>query len=137
MLSMQKSISSQSARMDRLQIFGLMMLFVFVQREIGKEIRDNYLEITLLDAIGNVLSRVFLINCFGTSVLPSFQGRFRSDRRAADMIFSASQALKKCIEQWVFLDQVFTELTKAFDFVSRGILCIILALLTNICEYES
>ena len=51
---------------------------------------------------------------------------FTEGRGTVDMVFTARQLQKKCIEQRLRLCQVFVDLTKAFDTVNRYALWIIL-----------
>ena len=94
-----------------------------------KSICSNYRGITLLEAVGKVLSRILLnrlVKDICPVAIPESQSGFRGGRGTIDMIFSARQIQEKCIEQRVPLYQVFVDLTKAFDAVNREALWIIL-----------
>lgn len=71
--------------------------------------------------MGKVLPRL-LLNGFMedicTTVIPESQSDFISGRGTTD-ILSARQIQEKCIEQRFPLDQVFVDMTKAFDTVNR------------------
>ena len=59
--------------------------------------------------------------------IPESQCGLRNDRVTIDMIFTARQLQKKCKEQNVDLYMTFVDLSKAFETVSRGGLCKIIA----------
>ena len=82
---------------------------------------NNYRGISLLSIVGKVFARVVLarLQVLADRVYPESQCGFRAERSTVDMIFSVRQLQEKCREQQMPLYMAFTDLTKAFDFVSR------------------
>ena len=71
---------------------------------------------------GKILASVLLDRLIPTideENLPESQCGFRANRGTADMIFALRQIHEKCREQNMGLYAAFTDLTKAFDTVSR------------------
>jgi hypothetical protein len=89
---------------------------------------NNYRGISLLSLAGKILARVILprLQSLAERILPESQCGFRASRSTIDMVFSVKQLQEKCIEQSRPLYMVFVDLTKAFDYVSRSGLFIIL-----------
>ena len=83
---------------------------------------SNYRGLTLLSIAGKILAGVLLHRLIPTIAqenTPESQCRFRSNRRAVDMIFVLRQIQEKYREQNIGLYAAFIYLAKAFDTVSR------------------
>ena len=82
---------------------------------------NSYRGIFLLSIVSNIFARIILVRLqqLEELVYPESQCGFRSGRSTVDMIFSVHQLQEKCREQYVPLYISFTDLTKAFDLVSR------------------
>ena len=89
----------------------------------------NYRGISLPSLVGKLFSRVVLrrLQPLGERFYPESQCGFRSQRSTVDMVFSLRQTQETCREQRKPLYIAFTDLTKAFDLVSRDDLFKILA----------
>ena len=90
---------------------------------------DHHHEIKLLESAGKMLARVLLdrlIENICPLIIPEVQCSFTEGRGTVDMIFTARQLQEICIEQQMPLYQVFVDLTKAFDTISREALWVIL-----------
>lgn len=101
------------------------------KRKDNKYCCGNHRGISLLSIAGKILARVilnrvtlFLVN----SVQPEAQCGFRAGRGTIDMIFALRQVQEKVREQnkHLYIFMVFIDLTKAFDFVNRVALWIVL-----------
>lgn len=92
---------------------------------------NNYRGISLLSQPGKIYARLVLprLQIIANRILPESQCGFRPGRSTTDMIFSVRQIQEKCIEQGRPLYAVFVDLTKAFDYVSRSGLFLVLRLL--------
>ena len=82
---------------------------------------NNYRGISLLSIVGKLFARVALkrLQVLAERVYPESQCGFRPNRSTIDMVFSIRQLQEKCREQRMPLFIAFTDLTKAFDTVSR------------------
>ena len=103
---------------SRLQDASIVPLFKNIDR---KDCR-NYRGISLLAAVGKILSRVLLNRLnkhISQNVLPETQCGFRSGRSTMDMVFCLRQVQEKCIEQNILLYVVFIDFSKIFDTVSQ------------------
>ena len=93
------------------------------KRKGNPQVCDNHRGISLLSIAGKILAKILLnrLNAHldQAGLIPESQCRFRKDRGAIDMIFTARQLQEKCQEQTVDLYMTFVDLTKAFDTVSR------------------
>jgi len=89
---------------------------------------NNYRGISLLSLAGKILARVILprLQTLAERILPESQCGFRASRSTVDMVFCVRQLQEKCIEQSKPLYMVFVDLTKAFDYVSRSGLFMVL-----------
>ena len=83
---------------------------------------NNYRGISVLSIVGKTFARVMLnrLQTLVERVYPEAQCGFRAQRSTIDMIFSLRQLQEKCREQRRPLYIAFTDLTKAFDLVSRS-----------------
>ncbi len=83
---------------------------------------NSYRGISLLSIVGKVFARGLLARLQGlvARVYPESQCGFRAGRSTIDMVFSVRQLQEKCREQNKPLYLGFTDLTKAFDLVSRS-----------------
>ena len=82
---------------------------------------NNYRGISLMSIVGKVFAHVLLTRrqALADRVYHEFQCGFRAGRSTTDMIFTARQLQKKSREQGKPLYLAFSDLTKAFDLVSR------------------
>ena len=89
---------------------------------------NNFRGISLLSLAGKIFARTILprLQILADRILPESQCGFRVGRSIADMVFCVRQLQEKCIEQHKPLFLVFVDLTKAFDYVSRSGLFLIL-----------
>lgn len=89
---------------------------------------NNYRGISLLSLVGKLFAKALLprLQAVAARILPESQCGFRSARSTIDMIFSLRQLQEKCVEQQKPLYMVFIDLTKAFDYVSRSGLSLVL-----------
>ena len=87
-----------------------------------------YSGISLLSVVGKILARVVLERLYilATRVYSEAQCAFRAGRSTIDMIFSIRQLQEKCRELNQPLFLAFSDLTNAFDLVSRSGLFLIL-----------
>ena len=81
--------------------------------------------ISLLSIVGKVFARVVLdrLQSLAERIYPEAECCVRAGRSTVDMIFSLRQLQEKCREQRKPLYLTFTDLTKAFDLVSRTSSC--------------
>ena len=79
-----------------------------------------YRGISVMSIIGKIFARVLLtrLQALVDRIDPEFQCGFRAER-STDMIFTVRQLQKKSPEQGKPLYLAFSDLTKAFDLVSR------------------
>ena len=79
-----------------------------------------YRGISVMSIIGKIFARVLLtrLQALVDRIYPEFQCGFRAER-STDMIFTVRQLQKKSPEQGKPLYLAFSDLTKAFDLVSR------------------
>ena len=89
---------------------------------------NNYRGISLLNLAGKIFAKALLprVQSVASRILPESQCGFRSARSTIDMVFSLRQVQEKCVEQQKPLYIVFIDLTKAFDYVSRSGLSLVL-----------
>lgn len=89
---------------------------------------NNFRGISLLSLAGKIFARTILprLQILADRILPESQCGFRAGCSIADMVFCVRQLQEKCIEQHKPLFLVFVDLTKAFDYVSRSGLFLIL-----------
>ena len=82
---------------------------------------NNYRGISLLSVTGKVFAKVILIGLqkLAERVYTESQCGFQAGRSTIDMVFSLCQLQEKSREQQMPLYIAFTDLTKAFDLVSR------------------
>ena len=80
--------------------------------------REEQLQLSIF---GKVFAEVILIQLqkLAERVYPESQCGFRAGRSTTDMVFSFCQLQEKCREQQMPLYITFSDLTKAFDLVSR------------------
>lgn len=87
-------------------------------------VRGNYRGISLLNIGGKILTKVMANRRLPVTelILPKSQSGFRWNRRTTDLIFFLLQLQEKAREHQSKLYVAFIDLTKAFDFVNRGLL---------------
>ena len=90
---------------------------------------NNYRGISLLTIVGKLFACVAVnrLQRLADRVYPESQCGLRAERSMVDMVFLLWQHQEKCREQSIPLYLAFTDLTKAFDLVSRDGLFQILA----------
>jgi len=81
---------------------------------------NSYGGISLMSIVGKIFARVLLtrLQALADRIYPEFQCGFRA-KRSTDMMFTVRQLQQKSHEQGKPLYLAFSDLTKAFDLVSR------------------
>ena len=89
---------------------------------------DNHREISLLSAVGKVFVGVVLqrLHLLAEYIYRQSQSGYRNGRSTIDGIFTLSQLMEKTREQRSRLYIAFVDFVKAFDWVNRELLFIIL-----------
>ena len=90
---------------------------------------NNYRGIRLLAVVGKIMALVMITRMrdpIAETVLPESQCGFRRNRGTTDMIFAVRQLMEKAREQHSNLYIAFVDFTKAFDFVNRNALWLIM-----------
>ena len=80
---------------------------------------DNWRDISLLDVVGKVFTRVIQerLQHLAEKILPDSQCGSRKGRGCTDMIYAARQLVEKCLEHDDCLFILFIDLRKAYDSV--------------------
>ena len=89
---------------------------------------DNWRGISLLDTVGKLFAKVIQarLQSVVEDVLVDSQCGFRSGRGCVDMIFCARQLMEKAREHRSDLFMLFVDLRKAYDFIPRQALWLVL-----------